>query len=130
MPSLEAVVAGTPARRTASATPTCDFDASVFKSRAAADFRMDRCVADTMRLMGGGDGTACAYHLTAIARESDRTRACTPDDVRAVCARSAATFTVDDASRLCALRQAADRRFWAERAILSAHVHDLGGRAP
>tara|TARA_B110000046_G_scaffold184580_3_gene223436 strand:- start:2860 stop:3297 length:438 start_codon:yes stop_codon:yes gene_type:complete len=93
---------------------TCKVDSFVFGSEDVQNYQMDKCVTDSLSLMGG-DTKQCVRHIVAMTHDHPQLKGCTNRDVEAVCQLSKSSFTVQDAEKLCQRKLSAERSFWEEK---------------
>jgi hypothetical protein len=91
----------------------CEYNKSIHMSKEADKFHIDKCVMKTMAKMGNKE--KCMRYMSGVMNANNSSKMCSIKNIENICEAHKYNFTMDDAIKLCTIKNQATSEFWKEK---------------
>lgn len=95
----------------------CEYNKSIHMSKEADKFHIDKCVMKTMTKMGNKE--KCMKYMSGVMNANNSSKMCSIKNIENICEAHKYNFTMDDAVKLCTIKNKATSEFWKEKNNMS-----------
>lgn len=91
----------------------CEYNKQIHFTKEANKYHVDKCVMKTMEKMS--DKQKCIRYMTGVMNANNASKSCSIKDVENICEDHKKNFTLNDAQKLCSLKNQASSEFWKQK---------------
>jgi len=91
----------------------CVYDKSMHSTQKADKFHIDKCVMKTMAKMGNKQ--QCIRYMSGVMNANNVSKSCSIQDIHNICDDHKNNFSLEDAQKLCKIKNDASKQFWCEK---------------
>lgn len=92
---------------------TCVYNKSIHSTEKADKFHIDKCVMKTMAKMGNKE--KCVKYMSGVMNANNVSKSCSIQDIHNICDEHKKHFSLEDAQKLCKIKNQASKQFWCQK---------------